>query len=103
MTSFSSELLCLAQGVGYQLPTGTYFFPICRSLVPKRRKFSYGLIVVEIQPIKAETHFTRLTVGVNLVYYPGDVSTPIADVITLKVFLSNKISTLGSLSMTSNI
>ena len=67
MTSFSSELGCLDQGVGDHLltVTDTVFF-ICRSLVPKIRKFTYERIVVEIQPMKAETHRTCPTVGVKL-------------------------------------
>ena len=104
MTSFASELGLLAQGVGDHIPTGTEIvFFIRRSLVPKRRKVTYGKCFVEIQPTKEETHRTPLTVGVNLIYYPGDVSTPMSYLTTLKVFLNSKISTPGSLFMTSNM
>ena len=104
MPSFSSELGCLAQGVRDHLSTGikTYFL-IRRSLVHRRQKVTYGRIVVEIQPMKAETHRTCLTVGVNLINYTGYVSTPMADLTTLKVFLNSNISTMGSLFMMSNI
>ena len=43
--------------------------------------------------MKEETYRTRITVGVNFIYYPGDSSTPMADLTTLKVFLNSTIST----------
>ena len=40
------------------------------------RTVTYGRIVDEIRPQKAETHRIRLTVGGNLTSFPGDVTTP---------------------------
>ena len=78
-------------------------FFIRRSLVPKIRKVTYERIVVEIQPMKAETHRTYLTVGFNLIDFPGNVSTPMEDLTTLKVLLNSKIFTPGARFMMGGI
>ena len=73
--SFANELGRLAQGVGDRLKgTNTCFF-IPKSAVPNGRTVTYGRIVVSLRPQKAEVERTRLTVGGNLIDYPGDVST----------------------------
>jgi hypothetical protein len=41
----------------------------------KGKVFIYGIFVVGIRPNKSEVHRVRLTVGVNLIQYPGDIST----------------------------
>lgn len=93
-TSFANELGRLAQGVGSRMPTGTKtVFFINKLQVPKGRKATYGRIIVGICPEKKETHRTRLTVGGNLINYPGDVSTPTADLTTTKVLLNSTLST----------
>ena len=46
---------------------------------------NYEIIVDKILPLKAETHLSRLTVGVNLNNFPGDITTPTADVTTSKL------------------
>jgi hypothetical protein len=91
---FANEISHLAQGVGTRMPTGTdtYHF-IQREQVPSDRKVTYGRIVATIRPQKAETHRVRLTVGGNLIDYPGDVSTPTADMTTAKILFNNVIST----------
>ena len=61
--------------------TNTLFF-IPKDKVPAGRTVTYGRIVAEIRQQKAETHCTRLTVGGNLINLPGDVTIPIADLIT---------------------
>ena len=53
--------------------TNTIFF-VPKGKVTSVRKVTYGITVAEIRPQKAETHHTRLTVGGNLIYLPGDVS-----------------------------
>ena len=42
----------------------------------KDRRATYVRDVWNIQPQKTETHRTRLTAAVNLIDYPGEVSTP---------------------------
>jgi hypothetical protein len=90
---FANEIGRLAQGVGTRMPTGTdtiHF--IQREQVPSDRKVTYGRIVATIRPQKAETHRVRLTVGGNLIDYPGNVSTPTADMTTAKILFNSVIS-----------
>ena len=49
--------------------------------------------MAEIGPQKAETHRTRLTVGGNLINFPGDVITPTADLITSDLIFNSVLST----------
>jgi hypothetical protein len=94
--SFANELGRLAQGVGDRLKgTETIFF-IPVSAVPKDRKVTYGRIVVSIRPQKDEVERTRLTVGGNLIEYPGDVSTKTADLTTAKIHFNSVLSTPGA-------
>ena len=53
---------------------------------------TYGRLVCDIKPNKAETHRTRLTIGGNLIEYPGEKSTATADLITIKCQLNAIIS-----------
>ena len=68
------------------MPSGknTILF-IPKDKVPAGRTVTYGIIVAKILPQKAETHRTRLTVGGNLINFPGDVTTPTADLIAAKL------------------
>jgi hypothetical protein len=45
---------------------------------------NYGRFVVEIRPNKTETHQVILTVGGDLIQYPGDVSTRSSNLTTSK-------------------
>ena len=57
----------------------------------------------EIRPQKAETHRTRLTVGGNWIHFPGDVTTPAADLITAKLILNSVLSTKNAEFMCADI
>ena len=92
--SFANEIGRLTQGVGTRMPSGTntiFFIP--KDKVPSGRTVTYGIIVTEIRPQKAETHRTRLTVGGNLINFPGDVTTPTAYLITAKLVFNSVLST----------
>ena len=76
------------------MPSGTntiFFIP--KGGVPAGRTVTYGRIVAEIQPQKAETHRTRLTVGGNLINFPGYVTTPTADIIMANLVFNSALST----------
>ena len=76
------------------MPSGTntvFFVP--KDKVPAGRTVTYGITVAEIRLQKAETHQTRLTVGGNLINFPGDVTTPTADLITAKIVFNSVLST----------
>jgi hypothetical protein len=74
----------LAQGVGGRIEGSSTIFFIPRQAVPKGKIITYGRFVVEIHPNKSETHRVRLTVGGNLIQYPGDFSISSADLTTSK-------------------
>ena len=45
---------------------------------------------------KIETHITRLVAVENLIYYPGDFSTPISDLTTMNIHVNRSISYVTS-------
>ena len=92
--SFENEIGRLAQGFGTRIPSGknTIFF-IPKDKVLAGRTVSYGIIVAKIRPQKAETHRTRLDVEVNLIIFPGYVTTPTADLIMAKLIFNSVLST----------
>ena len=44
------------------------------------RRETYMRAVCDIRPQKTDTHRTRLTAGVNIIDYPGEVSTPTSNI-----------------------
>ena len=76
------------------MPYGTnniLFIP--KDKVPAGRTVTYGRIVAKIRPQKAETQRTRITVGGNLINFPGDVTTPTSYLITSKLVFNSVLST----------
>jgi len=71
--------------------------------IPKDRvkDITFGKIVVEIHPQKAEPEHRRLTIVVTDIDYPWEVATPTLDLITAKLFFNFVVSTphqlLGSI------
>ena len=53
------------------------------------RTVTYGRIVAEIRPQKSEINRTQLTVGGNLVKFPGEINTPTADLTTAKLIFTS--------------
>jgi hypothetical protein len=103
--SFANELGRLAQGVGgRQVGTNTIFY-IQHNQIPadRRKDVTYGRICVDYRPQKEEPNRTRLTVGGNLIDFPGDVSTPTADTTTAKMVINSTISTTGARYMCGDI
>ena len=92
-----------AQGVGNRIDgTNTIFFKK-KSAVPKGKKLTYGRLVCDIKEHKSETHRTRLTVGGNLLDFPGLLSTPTATVTTAKCLFNSVISTLGAKCLVADV
>jgi hypothetical protein len=94
-TSFVNELGRLTQGVGGRVQgTNTVYFWPYRDIADNwRGDVTYGRIVVGFRPQKEEPYRTRLTVGGNLIDYPGNVSTPTADTATEKLVINSVVST----------
>jgi hypothetical protein len=96
--AMANEFGRLAQGVGTRMPTGsgTIHF-ITPDRIPKGKFATYARIVCDIRPQKAEKHRVRLTVGGNLINYPHKVSTPTADLATVKCLFNSVVSTLNAI------
>jgi Reverse transcriptase (RNA-dependent DNA polymerase) len=91
--SAANEFGRLAQGIGGRVKgTNTIRF-IKKQEIPTDRKPTYPRFVCELKPQKVEKTRTRLTLGGNLIDYPGDVSTRTADMDTIKIVLNSTVST----------
>ena len=53
---------------------------------------TYGRIVTHYRPENQDPNRTRLTVGGDRVYYPGDCGTPTVNILTVKLPLSSTVS-----------
>ena len=97
LRSAANESGRLAQGLSDNCvePTNTIFF-IPRSKVPKHKRPTYTCFVCSYHPPKAEPYRTRITVGGNLIDYPGNLSMKIADMTTFKILVNSTLSTPGA-------
>ena len=75
--------------------TNTIFF-IPRSKVPKHNRPTYTRFVCSYRPQKAEPYRTRITVGSNLIDYPGNLSMKVADMTTFKILVNSTLSIPGA-------
>ena len=64
---------------------------------------TYAQFVCNIRPEKEEQNRTRCVVGGNKINYPGDVGTPTADILLVKILFNSIISTEGAKFMTADI
>ena len=104
-TSYSKELGRLAQVMSVKAEgTNTIYF-IYKANIPSERwkDVTYDRVVVAYRPQKSDPYQTRLTVGGNLIAYPGNCGTPTVDFLTVKLLLNSIISTLGAKFMTIDI
>jgi hypothetical protein len=94
LAAASREIGRLAQGKQPDMPTGsnTMHFLDHRNL-PAGRTATYLRIVAAIKLHKVETHRIRFTVGGNRIDYKGKVSTPTANLETIKLLLNSTVST----------
>ena len=72
-------------------------------LKDRLKEVSYGPIVVDYIPQKEEPHRQILTVGGNLFFCAGYVSTKTEDITTSKFIINSTISTPGSIYMCCDI
>ena len=92
--SLANEFGRLAQEVRNRIEgTNTMYF-IPKEEVPfKTKKVTYPKIVCGIRPNKAETHRTQITMGGNLLYYAGTLTTPNSTITTAKFLFNSVVST----------
>ncbi len=84
--------------------TETIFF-INKHQIPKdcQGDITYGRIVCDLNEGKKDKHCTRLTMGGNIINYPGDCGAPTADLLTVKILLNSIILTPNTKFMTIDI
>ncbi len=100
-----NEIGRLAQEMpGHVEGTNTIFF-ITKDQIPQNRfrDVTYGKFVVDYRENKEEKERVRLTVGGDRINYPGEVATPTADLLTVKLMLNSVISTTNARWMTVDI
>ena len=61
--------------------------------IPADRTITYARIVVDYRPQKADPYRVRVTVGENLIKYPGKTTTTTANMITSKLLWNSVLST----------
>jgi hypothetical protein len=69
----------------------------------RRKDITYARICADYRPEKSDPNRIRITVGGNLVNYPGDVGTRTAVLLTVKLLLNSVISTPGARFMSLDI
>ena len=97
--SYTKELRQLAQGVPGTAGTNTFvFIPYDDIPLDHGRYIMYGKTVVTYRPEKEkeDPHWTHLTMGRNRIVYPDDVSTPMVEIMTVKMHLNGVISNKGA-------
>eukprot|EP00957_Ditylum_brightwellii_P148590 11313309-Ditylum_brightwellii.AAC.1 len=93
--AFTKELDQLAQGkCGYKGTSA--IFLIKKDEMLRGWSVTYGSIVCNHRPQKADLNQARLVVGGDIVEYPFKVITPTADLVTAKVLMNSVISTEGA-------
>eukprot|EP00957_Ditylum_brightwellii_P210155 15364621-Ditylum_brightwellii.AAC.2 len=100
--ALTKELDQLAQGQCGYAATNTISF-IQKEAMLVGRKAAYGRIVCNYRPQKEDPSHVRLMVGGDQVEYLFDVSTPTADLVTVKLLMNSVISTEGAKFLTIDI
>jgi hypothetical protein len=100
--SFSNKIGRLFQGIQNLKGTDTCFF-IAKLLVPTNKRPTYGRIVCNFHPQKEEQNRSHLTVGGNQINYPGNKSTPTANLTTAKLLINSTISMPGAVFLGINL
>ena len=94
LRSAANEFGRLAQGLPDNRVDATntiFFIPITK--VPRHKRPTYPCFVCSFRPQKPEPYRTRITVGGNLIDYPGNLSMKVADMTTFKILVNSTIST----------
>jgi hypothetical protein len=104
--SYGNKIGRLAQGMpGQNTGTNTIIFTRKDQIPTMRAKdVTNGLITCLVQPEKLDKpNRTRLVAGGDRVHYPGNASTPTANLLTLKILINSIIPTAGTKFMTMDI
>ena len=106
-TAFGKELGGLAQGDNKTgaAGTNTVFFLSHDEIrnIPKDRTVTYARVVVDYRPQKEDPNRVRITVGGNLINYPGELTTRTADLVTSKILWNSVVSTPNARYVTADL
>ena len=93
--AMTKELGRLAQGCDSTKGTETIFFMSHDEIkcIPRDQTVTYARIVVDYRPQKDNPNRVRITVGGNLINFPGELTTRIADLSTSKIVWNSTLST----------
>jgi len=99
------ELGNISQGFGNEKGTNTVHFMTHQEIavIPADRTVMYARIVVDYRSQKDDPNLVRITIGGNLIDYPGELTTHTADLTTTKLMWNSVISTEGAKYMTADI
>jgi hypothetical protein len=92
--STANEFGRLTKGILPHMPSSTDTMAYIRyDALSHGRKATYARFLATERPHKTEKKRVHLTDGGNLIHYPDKVSTPSADLTTIKILLNSVIST----------
>eukprot|EP00804_Cyclotella_cryptica_P009803 CCRYP_013232-RA/>CCRYP_013232-RA protein AED:0.30 eAED:0.25 QI:0/0/0/1/0/0/3/0/606 len=85
--------------------TNTLFFLNHRDIqnIPSDRTITYARVVVDYRPQKEDPNRVSITVGGNLIDYPGELTTRTADLVTSKILWNSIISTPNARYLTADL
>jgi hypothetical protein len=96
MMAFGKDFGGMSQGNNKTGQKGTnamfVMSPSDRLLIPKDRVITYARVVVDHRPQKEDPNCIRITVGGNLIDYPGELTTRTADITTAKLHWNGMLS-----------
>ncbi len=99
-TAFGKDFGGMAQGNNKTGQKGTNSIFVMShaeiAKIPKNQTVTYAQVVVDFRPQKADPHCIRITMGGNLINYPGELSTRTADLTTSKLMWNSVLSTKGA-------
>ena len=92
---FDNEIGRLSKRVGVRVEVTDTIFSLPHNNIPEngRKDVTYGRIILDYCSPKYDLYHTRLAVGVNLIKYPGEVSTRRADITMAKLLFDSTSST----------
>ena len=95
----------MAQGIPGQVDGTNTLFSIDKEKIPRdiRKDVTYGRVFCGVREGKAEKNRTRLTVGGDRINYTGNIGTPTACLLTVKLLVKSVISTARAEFMTLDI
>ena len=71
-------------------------FLIYKNQVPEGTKATYSNVVCDYRPLKYDPYRVQLTIGGDILIYPGDPRDPAASLIDSKIIFNGTISTPGA-------